>query len=88
MKGLERKLEQYSSLTVEQENRTMNKLNKDQAEKISQLINSLTIWAMATERAENNEQQLQQYMTWHDEVAEKLAEFGINVATYKIKDLA
>jgi hypothetical protein len=43
---------------------------------------------MATERAENNEQQLKQYMTWHDEVAEKLAEFGINVATYKIKDLA
>lgn len=88
MKGLERKLEQYSSLTVEQENKTMKKLNKDQAKKISQLINSLTVWAMATQRAENNEQKLQQYMTWHDEVADKLAEFGINVATYKIKDLA
>jgi hypothetical protein len=64
------------------------KLPKAQAEKISQLVNSLTIWAMATERADSTDQQIEQYMKWHDEIADKLAEYGINVATYKIKDLA
>jgi len=66
----------------------MKALPKAQAEEISKLINSLTIWAMATERADSTDQQIKQYMKWHDEFADKLAEYGINVATYKIKDLA
>jgi len=66
----------------------MKALPKAQAEEISKLINSLTIWAMATERADSTDQQIEQYMKWHDECADKLAEYGINVATYKIKDLA
>lgn len=66
----------------------MTKLHKPTAEKISQLINSLTIWALAVERNDNSIEQTKQYMEWHDEVAEKLSEFGIDVATFKIKDLA
>lgn len=60
----------------------MKALNKQQAETISQLINSLTIWMMAVERNNNTDEQAIQYMTWHDQYADKLAEFGISVARY------
>ena len=60
----------------------MAKLNKQEAEKVSQLINSLTIWMLATERADNSTDQTIQYMTWHDQYADKLSEFGISVARY------
>ena len=64
----------------------MQKLTTAQAEKISQLINSLTIWAMAVERSDNNAEQTIQYMTWHDQYADALAEFGISVARYNHKE--
>lgn len=64
------------------------KLNKKDAEKISQLINSLTIWAMAVERSDNSDDQTIQYMTWHDQYAEELSKFGISVATYKFPEPA
>ena len=57
-------------------------LNKKQAETISQLINSLTVWMLAVERNNNTDAQTIQYMTWHDQYADKLAEFGISVARY------
>jgi hypothetical protein len=60
----------------------MARLNKQEAEKISQLINSLTIWMLAVEREDNTTEQTIQYMTWHDQFADKLAEFGISVARY------
>lgn len=65
----------------------MTKLHKSQADRISQLINSLTIWALAVERNDNSNEQTIQYMSWHDEAADKLAEFGINVAQYKFKEI-
>lgn len=64
----------------------MTKLNKPTAERISQLINSLTIWALAVERNDNSTEQTKQYMAWHDEAADKLSEFGIDVAQYKLKE--
>lgn len=60
----------------------MEALKKEQAEQISSLINSLTIWALAVERSNNTDEQSIQYMTWHDQYADKLAEFGISVARY------
>ena len=60
----------------------MKALSKAQAEHISSLINSLTIWAMAVERNTNSDDQTIQYMTWHDQYADKLAELGISVARY------
>jgi len=65
----------------------MTKLNKSTAERISQLINSLTLWALAVERNDNSDEQSIQYMRWHDEAADKLAEFGIDVAQYKFKEI-
>jgi hypothetical protein len=64
----------------------MTRLNKQDAEKVSQLINSLTIWMLAVERAENTSEQSIQYMTWHDQYADALAEFGISVARYNHAD--
>lgn len=60
----------------------MARLNKQEAEKVSQLINSLTIWMLATERENNSDEKTIQYMTWHDQFADRLAEFGISVARY------
>ena len=60
----------------------MKAINKQQAETISQLINSLTVWMMAVERNSNTDAQTIQYMTWHDQYADKLEEFGISVARY------
>jgi len=64
----------------------MTKLNTKQAEKISQLINSLTIWALAVERNDNNDDQTIQYMKWHDQHVDALEEFGISVARYNFKE--
>lgn len=60
----------------------MTALPKNQAQKISDLINGLTIWALAVERNTNSSEQTIQYMKWHDEHADKLGEFGISVAKY------
>lgn len=60
----------------------MKAINKQQAETISQLINSLTIWMLAVERNDNSDAQTIQYMTWHDQYADKLAEHGISVVRY------
>lgn len=60
----------------------MKALNKNQAQVIGDLINSLTIWMLAVERSTNTHEQTIQYMTWHDQYADKLAEFGISVARY------
>lgn len=64
------------------------KLSKAQAEQISSLINSLTLWAMAVERNSNTPEQTIQYMTWHDQFADKLEELGISVAKYNHKQTA
>ena len=64
----------------------MKPLPKAQAEQISSLINSLTIWALAVERRDNSDEQSIQYMKWHDQYADKLAEFGISVARYNLPE--
>jgi hypothetical protein len=66
----------------------MKTLTKTQAEQISSLVNNLTTWAMAVERSTNTDDQTIQYMTWHDQYADKLAEFGISVARYSFKETA
>lgn len=60
----------------------MKALSKPQAEQISGLINSLTIWMLAVEREDNTSEQTIQYMKWHDEIARKLEVFGLSVAKY------
>ncbi len=64
----------------------MARLNKQEAEKVSQLINSLTTWMLMIERGDNSAEQNIQYMTWHDQFADELAEFGISVARYNYSD--
>ena len=66
----------------------MEKLNATQAQAISELIRGLTIWLQAVEKPDNTTDQTIQYMTWHDQYADKLIDLGINIAKYNHKETA
>jgi hypothetical protein len=66
----------------------MEKLNATQAQAISELIRGLTIWLQAVEKPDNTTDQTIQYMTWHDQYADKLIGLGINIAKYNHKETA
>jgi hypothetical protein len=64
----------------------MQPLSKEQGEVIGGLINSLTIWTLAVEKPNNTDEQTIQYMKWHNQYADKLAEHGIRVARYNLPE--